>query len=290
MIGMGPSDFPRRRAMLAVTVSLALLATPAGGQEVKEGDSVSIHFTCKLPNGQLAVSSRSEQDLNKELLQSKSPLFVARGVGEPLTVDAGRDLAGKIKGESFETAVVTRLARQAVGMKKGEQKTVELTAERVKTHKPGDSILEVAKVRRRARQVRMTPDEFKQRKGAEPQVGQTYIVDPAFPGQVTQVTDKEVVIEHTPPSGGIVETPFGTGRVGESGESYLIEIDARVGALVRSGPLVGRIVEVGEGPTGMITIDYSHPFGGEVLVCEMSLEGFAAVETPQASLKQTEGQ
>jgi FKBP-type peptidyl-prolyl cis-trans isomerase 2 len=70
-----------------------------------------------------------------------------------------------------------------------------------------------------------------------------------------------------------VQTPFGKGTVKESGNVYIIDIDAKVGALVRSGPMVGRIVEVGEGETGTITIDYSHPFGGESLDCDITLEG-----------------
>ncbi len=272
MMGRGTAHFPRARVMLAVLAFLVPLAAPVGAREAKEGDSVSLHFTCRLKNGQLAVSSY--QDLPDEVLQSKSSLFKQRTVAEPVTVSVGMEASrtGKGVGESFETAVVTRLAQQVVGMKKGDHKTVELTAERAKTQKPGDTLLEVARVRRRSKRVRMTPDEYRQRKGTDPEVGQAYTVDPAFPGKVTQVTDQEVLIEHTPPSDGVVETPFGTAKVVESGDSYLLEIDARVGTLVRSGPIVGRIVEVGEGPTGMITIDYSHPFGGEVLVCDVSLE------------------
>jgi hypothetical protein len=45
--------------------------------------------------------------------------------------------------------------------------------------------------------------------------------------------------------------------------------------------MVGRIVDVGEGERGMITLDYSHPFGGEVLDCELTLVDFGPPKDPQ---------
>jgi FKBP-type peptidyl-prolyl cis-trans isomerase 2 len=196
---------------------------------------------------------------------------------------AGEDILKSPRGGggSFETEVIARLAEHVMGMKKGEQKTVELAAPRRQSSNPAESILEVAKVRRRAKEVRMTVDEFKQRKGADPVVGQDYTVDPTFRGKVTQVTETEVVVLNAPPPEMQVETPFGRGKVVDSGKHYLVEIDARVGTLVRSGGMVGRIVEVGEGERGMITLDYSHPFGGEVLDCELTLVDFDPPKDPQ---------
>lgn len=253
----------------------------AQAQEVKVGDSVSIHFTCRLKNGQLAASSR--QDLPQPLLDTKSPIFQPRGKGEPVDFVAGEDISKSSKGRagSFETEIIAGLAEHVVGMRKGEQKTVQLVAQRRQSSKPAETVLELARVRRRAKEVRMTVDEFKERKGADPVVGQDYTVDPSFPGKVTQVTATEVVVVNAPPPDMQVETPFGKGKVTDSGNQYLIEIDARVGTLVRTGGMVGRIVEVGEGEQGLITIDYAHPFGGEVLDCELTLVDFGPPQNPQ---------
>ena len=270
---------------MAMALSAVLLAGGfshvAEAREVKAGDSVSVHFTCRLKNGQLAASSR--QDLPQPLLDTRSPLFVPRGKGEPVDFVAGEDIlkSARGRGGSFETEIIARLADHVIGMRKGEQKTVEVAAQRRQSSNPGESILEVAKVRRRAKEVRMTVDEFKQRKGVDPVVGQDYTVEPSFPGKVTQVTETEVVVLNAPPPEMQVETPFGRGKVVDAGKQYLIEIDARVGALVRSGGMVGRIVDVGEGERGMITLDYSHPFGGEVLDCELTLVDFSPPKDPQ---------
>ena len=71
---------------MAMGLSAVLLAggfsRVAEAQEVKAGDSVSVHFTCTLKNGRLVASSR--QDLPQPLLDTRSPLFVPRGKGEPV--------------------------------------------------------------------------------------------------------------------------------------------------------------------------------------------------------------
>jgi FKBP-type peptidyl-prolyl cis-trans isomerase 2 len=108
--------------------------------------------------------------------------------------------------------------------------------------------------------------EFRARKTAE--VGQSFAIDPSFPGRVESVTDKEVVIRFSAEPGSVIETPFGTGRIREEGENYKVDIDAREGKLVRTGNKIGRISKVDD---KVIVIDYRHPFGYEALICDVTL-------------------
>jgi len=66
-----------------------------------------------------------------------------------------------------------------------------------------------------------------------------------------------------------IQTPFGPGKVTEAPTDLKITIDARVGSLARTGPLVGRVAAVDD---NSITLDYGHPFGGEELNCDVVVE------------------
>ena len=66
----------------------------------------------------------------------------------------------------------------------------------------------------------------------------------------------------------MVQTPFGVGRIREEADAYKIDIDARKGSLIRSGPLVGRITDVDD---QFMVIDYRNPFGGETLSCDVTV-------------------
>lgn len=258
---------------ILLAAPLSLLASQE--QEAKNGDPVSIHFSCKVRNGEIAASSSGE--LPAEVSAPLSSVFMKRNTGDPIKLKVGEDLVQQNgeKGGAFESEIVSQLSSRVAGMKVGQKRKIELIAQRRKSEKPGEYILEMAQVRRRPKEIRMTRDEFRTRKGKEAEVNQDYTVDPSFPGKVVEVSENQVVIRFSPPTGAEVKTPFGKGIVKEDEKQYLVEIQAQVGSLVRSGPLVGRIVEV---TNNMITIDYSHPFGGETLECEVSLEAIDSVK------------
>jgi hypothetical protein len=109
--------------------------------------------------------------------------------------------------------------------------------------------------------------EFRAKKA--PELGQTFVLDPAFPGKVVSVTDKDVVIQFSAKPGEIIQTPFGPGRVRDEGKEYKVEIEAREGGLIRTGNRIGKISVPSE---RVIAVDYRHPFGYETLSCEVTVE------------------
>jgi len=119
------------------------------------------------------------------------------------------------------------------------------------------------------KEVHITPDEYLSRTGKAPEVGQPFITDPAVPGKVASVTESDVVVRFFAKAGDKVATPFGEGTVKELPDKYEIVIDAHTGAFVRSGGYVGRITNVDD---RFITVDYSYPFGGEPLFCDILVE------------------
>ena len=117
--------------------------------------------------------------------------------------------------------------------------------------------------------MRFTPEQFKLRTGKTAEVGQVVVIDPALPGKVASVTKSEVVVGFPAHAGDKVATPLGEGTIKELPDHYEIVIDAHVEGLVRSGRLVGRIIAVDD---QLISVDFSHPFGGEALLCDILVQ------------------
>jgi FKBP-type peptidyl-prolyl cis-trans isomerase 2 len=256
---------------LIVAAALILIlpvCSRAEGQVVKAGDEAAVHFTCRLPDGEIVASSYQSVAENAAL--KKSPIFWHRTVNTPIAIIAGKpsgpDTAAAERG--LEDEILYRLAGPIVGFRTGEKKALEIKADRRPEKSKDEYLLKVARVREREKGMRLTPEEYKGRIGKAAEVGQPFTIDPAVPGKIASVTDKEVVIRFSP-AGNKVATPFGEGTVKELPDKYEIAIDAHPGATVRSGAYVGRILSVDD---RFIAIDYSNPFGGEALLCDVLVE------------------
>jgi len=239
------------------------------GTVIASGDRADVRFTCRFKNGEVAIST--DQDLAKDLSIRKSKIFLERDRNTPLPFLAGKDPAvlDTNRQGGFESELFYRLSQSIVGMETGKKVSIEVTAERLSEEKKGGHYIKMARVRQRPKEVRLTPEAYKARTGKTPEVGQSYIIDPAVPGKVLTVTENEVVIRFSADPLGKVALPFGEGTIKEYADHYEIEIEAPQGSLTRSGGLVGRIVDVDE---RFITIDYGHPFGGEKLLCDVFIE------------------
>lgn len=241
---------------------------------VQPGDLVDLSFLCRLQTGEVVAAT--DRSVGQRTDVPKSAVFLMRDKDGPVSVTADVSLpmteqpAGKEL--AFEDEIVKHLAGAVTGMKEGESRTVSLTAQEAPERRPEDFVIKIAHVRVRAKEMRMSVDEYRSRIGKSPEVGQPVIFDPAVPGRVESVTPDEAVIRFSAQPGAVAPTPFGPGHIRETEKAYEIVIDARKGALVRSGPLVGRITDVDE---TFITIDYRNPFGNEILVCDVAVDKVA---------------
>ena len=261
-------------SLLTMTLLVAALSgcssTPI---VVRSGDQVEMSFTCRLPGGELAVTTLPELDVAREV---KSPLYLQRLGPETVSMPAIQALATPgLKGvKDFELSAMDYLAPHAIGAVVGEQKSVVLSAPRYTGLPKNEEYISIARIRNYPKVVRMKPEEYIAQTGQKAEVGQRYAIDPAIPGSVSEVSDKEVVIRFTAQAGTRVRTPFGKGVIRENDSEYSYSIDAVKGTLVRTAEMVGRIVDVDENSIGL---DYGHPFGGETLLCEMTVK---SIEKP----------
>ena len=270
-------------ALIAVALSACASATAtkktapqpaAAGDEVKgtvvkAGDELEAYFTCRLENGEVAASTYVEGPGDPPV--AKAAIFVPRAAKTPVTLVAGKEPVtfDKWPFRGFEGEIMYQLSQAIVGLSTGERHSLAIRAEGVSEPKEGDHLINISRVRQRAREMRLTPEEYKERTGREAEVGQEVTYEPALPGRVESVSQKEVLVRFTGEPDKEVKTPFGKGTIRETAEGYEIAIDARPGTLVRSGKLVGHIARVTDRD---ITVDYSHPFGGEPLLCDVLVE------------------
>ena len=176
--------------------------------------------------------------------------------------------------KGFEEDIAARLAEAIVDLRVGESRTVEITAVVPPGMKKNEQFIQMARVRNFPKEMRMAKDIYAAQTGKQPEAGQEVNFNPAIPGKVTSVIGDEVVVQFKIKPGAGRDTSFGKETARDMGDHFEIVIDARVGHLVRSGPLVGKIIDVDE---RLFTLDYGHPFGGEALVCDVTVE---SAQTP----------
>ena len=253
-----------KRLLLCAMACLPICgcSTPA----VRQGDRVDISFDCRLQNGELAVTTRPEASVAAE---PKSSLYAPRTGPAVVTVTAGPSTSHSDRSRlSLESEVVQGLAARIPGMREGEKLHVELSAEPYAASPGNTRTVQIAKVRKRKKEMRMPREEFAASTGKEPVPGDPFVQDRMVPGRIAEVTDKEVVIRFTPASGDVLKTPFGAVVVREEEDHYALDIQAEKGRLLRTGNMVGRIRGV---DAESIAIDYGHPFAGERLSCDVEV-------------------
>jgi FKBP-type peptidyl-prolyl cis-trans isomerase 2 len=231
---------------------------------IRPGDRVGILFTCRFPNGEIAGSTSSAVAADSSL--RKSPVYLPRSKDDPIEV-----VAGPISGQRrfpvpFLDEIAARISAAIPGMQPGETRTMEIRSERPAGVPEKDQFLQLARIRPRPKEIRMTREEYKSRTRKEPQVGAEYLIDHEFPTSVVSVSENEVVIRPAVKPGSVIDTTFGKATVRENGDQLEIVFDAVVGTLVRMGTIVGRISDAQD---KLFTVDFGHPFAGEPLSCEV---------------------
>jgi FKBP-type peptidyl-prolyl cis-trans isomerase 2 len=234
---------------------------------VSPGDTVAIQFTCRSSNGEIVSSTSSAVAANSSV--PKSVVFQPRSKDDPVFVQAGPVSHKKSFPIAFEDEIAARIGASLAGLKAGESRTIAIRSERPADVPEKDQSLQMALVRQRPKEITMRVDKYKLRIGKDPKEGDDVRVDPLIAGKVAAIKDNQVFIRYSAKTGDQIDTPFGKGAVKENGDQLEITIAPVKGALVRMGPIVGRISDVQE---KVFTIDFGDPLGGAPLTCDIKVE------------------
>ena len=254
----------------AVFLFLTGCATfPKKNATVVAGDKVGVHVTCRLNDGSMVYTSRTDEDTPGE---KKSPVFFEQDKKGPVECMAdsgdGGPLYGKLK--SFECEIIACLTKKIMGMKLHEKRQVTLeTTESPDLEEP-DRYLAMSSRRRYPLKKEVKKSLLAQETGKEPVVGDQGPVSGPLSYGVLAVDGEndKVTVEIRFSDGAVMDMPFGPGALAHDGDHYTIDIRAKVGHLIKTNPLLGRIVRVDD---NRFVIDYGHPFGGETLLCDVEI-------------------
>ena len=270
-----PISYPKGAQSALVLVSLLMVlggcASMGSRHRVKTGEEVRLHYTCRLQNGEIVATT--DKDVAEDPSQPKSSLFDPKTeYGAPVFV-AGSGIGGPaplMKLQPFESEIGAQLTRAIVGLELDKEEKVEIASAMQMGLDEGDRFLSVARIRPdKPKEHRMTWEEYRKAYGKEPVVGQEAFSLGPVTGKVASVEGSDVVLRLSVEEGGSLDMALGKAVYHNKEDHFDIVIDAHVGDLVRTGWLVGRIVEVGD---QTITIDYGHPLGGETLTCDVLAE------------------
>lgn len=248
--------------LLAVMLASGCASLPGGKQVVKTGDEVLVSLTCRLTNGDVVVTTDKSTAENASV--KKSQIFFPFKEYGPLPMKAGIVPEGDPVRWGYMDELNACVAKTATGMRVSERNEIVCNPELIAGRVGQERFLRMARVRTRAKEVRVPRVDYVARAGGEPLKGQPFTGDPDFPGRISDVTDKEVVIAFSLPESKKARTPFGPGTVRDAGDNFEIGLPVREGDLVRTGALAGRISAVDE---NMFTIDYGYSLAGESLLC-----------------------
>lgn len=164
------------RPLFSITLLSTVLSGCTGTPAiVQPGDRVELGFTCRLPNGELAATTRPDSSFSDD---KKSPYYLPRNGAETVSITAGVHPVDLKKDRlPFEEEIIKRLNDAVVGLKEGELVVRELQAERYPSISATDRFVSMATVRKRQKEMRLSREEYQNRSGKQPEVGQRFVID-----------------------------------------------------------------------------------------------------------------
>ena len=235
---------------------------------IKAGDSVQVDFTCSMEDGKIVMTT--DESLAGDDRNEKAGIFLPLKEYTPISMVAGSSKSepdyGNLK--AMETEIFDCLSGVLPGMKSGSSNEIFITSEDITNLSGEDRFLDLPRIRKIEKQRKIHPVSFKEAYGKDPVKGDviTFKNKPEISMTVLTVAEDEVEVSINTPEGTVINTPLGKGTVYDRGDNYEAVIDIKKGQLIRSGVIVGRVVDVRD---DAFTLDYANPFGGEKFKCEV---------------------
>ena len=252
--------------LLMVVTTCPAVESP---RTIGAGDQVSVDFTCRLKDSKIVMTT--DKELAEDVNELKADIFIPLKEYKPVVIPAGQEKRGPDYGKlkTIENEILEILRLDLVGMRENSTKKFRLTSGTVTDLTKEERFLKLSRIRRQPKFIKVSPDTFKKSYKKEPVQGEI-IASEDFRGlsmKVNSITNDEVQIKIIMEEGMKVDLPLGTGTVHDAGDHYETELDIHTGQIIRSGAIVGRVVDI-EGD--MFTIDYANPFGYESLECDVT--------------------
>ncbi len=162
------------------------------------------------------------------------------------------------------------MAEAMVGLFYDKPQSVRLIGKVPERLPKGSRYVGLARVWERPKQTKVLQADYEKMMGKTPEPGFQFMYDLGLRATVADIQGGKVIIRFDPTVtlGGMVPTPFCEGIIRDGGSHWKIHMQVTEGQLVRTGDLIGKVVEVTD---TMFYIDFGHPFGGKELVCDVTI-------------------
>lgn len=259
----------RYAVLSAGAMFMTVLAGCATTQQgvIGYGDTVTYDYTCRTDDGDIIVTSDKETAFSENARVSNA--FVPLKAYIPVVVTVGAEIQpppDQMPHPLIEE-VSLRISKQLEGLGYSKTMNLQVAAEAIEGLPESERQLKFSKIMKRPKQRRVPKAQFIQSAGKEPELGEILFADAAVQWKIVAIDDDSVEIQYLAQDGMNVTLPLGDAVMRERVDHYDLVIDVRKDNLVRVGPYVGRISDVGE---KLFTVDFSHPFGGRTLNCEVT--------------------
>lgn len=235
---------------------------------IEPGHEVQVNYTCRALNGDVMTTTRRSIAENPAI--AKSRVFSDQAEFKPVSIIVGQDMPGQIPGEVhfFDDELKSKLAH-ALGRKEmGKTYDLTIVSDIPKELEDRNRYRDVNRVRIRPGTKKVSRLGFTKAHHKEPKQGEILSKDNQPYARVMAVDPENVTLEYINLENTVLETPWGKARCVADKDHIVVTIEARVGTLVRTGGLIGRITAVDE---KKFRVDYGHPFAGETLKCEVEI-------------------
>ncbi len=258
--------------------NLAQAGEPGIANPAQEGRE--LHYSCWVDGNELIVTT--EKDVAESSDYKKSRVYLNKKEYAPVDItdydfEKARDKMESI--EFLEDVLVEKLAQETANWAVGTERTLQVDAER-KDHLPvNQREIQIMHTKILPKKTVYDKSVFTPMTRSKAAVGEPVSLDFGVQGEVVAVTENEVEVAFAPQSEKPLEGPYGSVMVRDEGDSLITEIAVQKGDLMRVGGFVGQVSEVGK---KTFRIDYSHPFGGRTLACDVAVKALG--EVPAAAV------
>ena len=254
-------------------VALLLLVSGCAGmkqvKKIEPGDRLLVRYTCSA-DGYGAIET-TDRKVAADLSVQKSRVFLPEKANGAVILIAGQnqDLAfGDIKYLTDE--IHNQIARELVGKSRGGSYKMVIQSQVPKGLKDSQRYRIVQRERVVSRIRENERRRFTGDLGHEPKVGELLYRDGLPYAEVVGIRSDAVSLKLITDNGLRIDTFGGTMSAVSTDEEDKVKvvIDSHEGLLVRTGPVIGRVIRVDE---KSIVIDYGHPFAGQKLECRVEV-------------------
>lgn len=258
-------------ALLALLI-LQPLGCAEAPRTAQPGDQILVDYTCRLTDNSLVESTLAQVAGNEGA--AKSPIFLLRDSYRPFafTVPSASEPLATKPFDPIELKIGASIANLAAKLPLERTTRVELVSTEIENFPARDRYLEMALSITMPRNREMPIDEFKARYGAAaPVVGAAVGEETEYPGIIRAVSEDMVTIYFSAREGAKMPGPLTTATLrAVDEETFEARMDVQKGQLIkRLGGLAGRVSAIDD---KTFTVDYAQSFGGETLVCDVTLK------------------